>query len=302
MIGEKPLKQEEDWEAQKLALSYSKNAVRRAKRDSWHSFVESLNSQTPTTWLVKIIRRNATVRVSKGPRQLTATNLPRTKKRRLAEKGNHKYIFLSPKPSCPNPHFATKSLWQNRWLAVSLFAISLLRSVDLARFSNVIKHNGKFTKSPRETFWARWLWDSKIFLWSPFSANRRFLVRGQFVAVSCRGSIASRQKITQPGRLCGQSINETWRHWNDCEAYVHLSAWKQLLSNFNHSKYQGQTGSILYCYRKFRINRKDITTSFFKHAWDTAMCHWHGKKAQVYFPLNPERKVTLKLNTSVWSL
>ena len=29
-------KQEEDWEAQKLALSYFKKAVRKAKRDSWH--------------------------------------------------------------------------------------------------------------------------------------------------------------------------------------------------------------------------------------------------------------------------
>ena len=48
-------KQEEDWEAQKLALSYFKKAVRRAKRDSWHSFVESTNSQTPTARLVKII-------------------------------------------------------------------------------------------------------------------------------------------------------------------------------------------------------------------------------------------------------
>ena len=57
-------KQEEDWKAQKLALSYFKKAVRRAKRDSWHSFVESMNSQTPTARLVKIIRSNETVRVS----------------------------------------------------------------------------------------------------------------------------------------------------------------------------------------------------------------------------------------------
>ena len=57
-------KQEEDWEAQKLALSYFKKAVRRAKRNSWHCFVESVNSQTPTTRLVKIIPRNETVRVS----------------------------------------------------------------------------------------------------------------------------------------------------------------------------------------------------------------------------------------------
>ena len=57
-------KQEKDWEAQKLALSYSKKAVRKAKRDSWHGFVESINSQTPTARLVKIIRRNETVRTS----------------------------------------------------------------------------------------------------------------------------------------------------------------------------------------------------------------------------------------------
>ena len=50
-------KQEEDWEAQKLGLTYFKKAVRKAKRDSWHSFVESVNSQTPTARLVKIIRR-----------------------------------------------------------------------------------------------------------------------------------------------------------------------------------------------------------------------------------------------------
>ena len=57
-------KQEEDWEAQKLALSYFKKAVRRAKRDLWHCFAERMNSQTPTARLVKIIRRNETVRSS----------------------------------------------------------------------------------------------------------------------------------------------------------------------------------------------------------------------------------------------
>ena len=57
-------KQEKDWEDQKHALSYFKKAVRKAMRDSWHSFVESMNSQTPTVRLVKIIRRNETVRVS----------------------------------------------------------------------------------------------------------------------------------------------------------------------------------------------------------------------------------------------
>ena len=55
---------QEDWEAQKLALSFFKKPVRRAKRYSWHSLVECMNSQTPTARLVKTIRRNETVRVS----------------------------------------------------------------------------------------------------------------------------------------------------------------------------------------------------------------------------------------------
>ena len=55
MLREKPLKQEEDWVAQKPGLAYFKKAVGRAKRDSWHSFVESMNNQTPATArLVKI--------------------------------------------------------------------------------------------------------------------------------------------------------------------------------------------------------------------------------------------------------
>ena len=58
------IKQEKNWEAQKLTLSYFKKAVRKAKRDSLYCFVESMNSQTPTARLVKIIRRNETVRVS----------------------------------------------------------------------------------------------------------------------------------------------------------------------------------------------------------------------------------------------
>ena len=57
-------KQEKNWEAQKLALSYFKKAVRKAKRDLWHCFLKSMNSQTPTARLVKIIRRNETVRIS----------------------------------------------------------------------------------------------------------------------------------------------------------------------------------------------------------------------------------------------
>ena len=40
----------------KLGLAYFKQAVRRAKRDSWHSFVESMYSQTPKARLVKLFQ------------------------------------------------------------------------------------------------------------------------------------------------------------------------------------------------------------------------------------------------------
>ena len=57
-------KQEEVWEARKHGQAYFKKAVRKVKRDSRHSILESMNSQTLTARLVKIIRRNETVRVS----------------------------------------------------------------------------------------------------------------------------------------------------------------------------------------------------------------------------------------------
>ena len=53
----KAIKTKKDWETQKLALSYFKKAVRKAKRDSWHSFVERMNSQTPRARLVKLFKR-----------------------------------------------------------------------------------------------------------------------------------------------------------------------------------------------------------------------------------------------------
>ena len=52
--------------------------------------------------------------------------------RRLAEKGDSKYILLSPEPSCPNPHIVTKSLRQNQWQNCCNEIVGL-RSVDLAR-------------------------------------------------------------------------------------------------------------------------------------------------------------------------
>ena len=55
---------QKDCKAQKLGLAFFKKGVRRAKRDSWHCFVERTSSQTPTSQLVKIIRRNETVPVS----------------------------------------------------------------------------------------------------------------------------------------------------------------------------------------------------------------------------------------------
>ena len=55
--------QQKDCEAQNLALFYFKTAVRRSKRDTWHSFVDSMSGLRPTARLIKIIRSNETVLV-----------------------------------------------------------------------------------------------------------------------------------------------------------------------------------------------------------------------------------------------
>ena len=137
----------------------SKKAVRRAKRDSWHSFVESMNSQTPTVWLDKVISSNETVRVSK-----------------------------------------------------------------------IIKHNGGFTKSPLKT--------------------------RTICSISYHRVAASQQ--TENHATISDLVDNPFIRPEDRETistiiYVHTSIWKQLLTNFNHLKPQGQTGSILRCYRKVGI-------------------------------------------------
>ena len=73
-----------------------------------------------------------------GPRQLTANQLTANNADWL-ETGDPKYIFTIPRAILPKPSLcdeitATKSLKQNRW-----FAVSLLRSVDLARGAGTFK-------------------------------------------------------------------------------------------------------------------------------------------------------------------
>ena len=53
-------KLEKDWKAFKQAQLCFKNAVRKAKRDSWRLFTESMNSHCATARLAKIMRRNGT--------------------------------------------------------------------------------------------------------------------------------------------------------------------------------------------------------------------------------------------------
>ena len=53
-----------NWEAFEQAQLIFKNAVRKAGRDSWRLFTESMNSHCATAQLAKIMRRNETVQVS----------------------------------------------------------------------------------------------------------------------------------------------------------------------------------------------------------------------------------------------
>ena len=56
-------KLENNWEAFKQAQLIFKNTVRKAKRDSWRLFTESMNSHSATARLVKIMCRNEAVQV-----------------------------------------------------------------------------------------------------------------------------------------------------------------------------------------------------------------------------------------------
>ena len=56
-------KLEKDWETFKQAQLCFKNAVRKAKRDLWRLFAESMNSHCASARLVKLMRRNGMVRV-----------------------------------------------------------------------------------------------------------------------------------------------------------------------------------------------------------------------------------------------
>ena len=115
-------KHEKNWEAQKLALFYFKKAVRRAKRDSWHCFVESTNSQIPTARLVKIIRRNKTVRVSsviKNKEKFTKSPL---------ETLNYLLDILSPGSQQTENHVTRYDLVDNPFI----------RPVDTEMIANII--------------------------------------------------------------------------------------------------------------------------------------------------------------------
>ena len=53
-----------EWEAFEQAQWIFKNAVRKAERDSWRLFTESMNSHCATARLAKLMRQNESVQVS----------------------------------------------------------------------------------------------------------------------------------------------------------------------------------------------------------------------------------------------
>ena len=71
------------------------------------------------------------------------------------------------------------------------------------------------------------------------------------------------------------------------------------INKFQPFKVPGPDGLNSVLLQKGWNQLKRYYQSFFKHAQDTAVCHWHGKKAKVYFFPNPERKAILKLNPFV---
>ena len=57
-------KLEKDWEAFRQAQTIFKKAVRKAKRDSWRLFTESMKSQSAIARLTKVMGRNETMQIS----------------------------------------------------------------------------------------------------------------------------------------------------------------------------------------------------------------------------------------------
>ena len=53
-----------DWEAHKRTLALFKQAVRKAKRDSWRNFTENMESHAPTARLVKALRDDRSTQVN----------------------------------------------------------------------------------------------------------------------------------------------------------------------------------------------------------------------------------------------
>ena len=104
--------------------------------------------------------------------------------------------------------------------------VKIIRRNETVRISNVIKHNGEFTKSPLETL--NYLLD----ILSP--GNQQTENR------ATRSDLDLKTIHSIPWTIHLWDLKTL--KW--LKTYVHLSVWKQLLTNFNHLKHQGQTGGL----------------------------------------------------------
>ena len=97
--------------------------------------------------------------------------------------------------------------------------VKIIQKNETVRVSNVIKHNGEFTKSPLETL-------------------------NYLLDILSTGS----QQIENRA-IRTDLVDNPFMRTEDTEMIANICSFqrmKQLLTNFNHSKLQGQTDSILY--------------------------------------------------------
>ena len=125
--------------------------------------------------------------------------------------------------------------------------VKIIPRNETVRVSNVIKHNGEFMKSPLKTL------NYVLDILSPGSQQTE--------------NHATRYDLA----------DNPFMRPEDTEMIANICSFKRMeaaITNFNHSKLQGQTSSILYCYlvsERFESTKR-ILPCYFSSMLETQLC------------------------------
>ena len=150
--------------------------------------------------------------------------------------------------------------------------VKIIQRNEAVHVSNVIKHNGEFTKSPLETL--NYLLD----ILSPGSQQIE--------------NHATRSDL----------VDNPFMRPEDTEMIANICSFERMeaaINEFQPFKAPGPEGLYPALLQKGWNQLKGYYHVIFQACLRHSYVHWHGKKAQVYFSPNRERKAISKLNPSV---